>query len=192
MISDLIIPQICALSSVHCGSLDSGHCGFACLRSGGAHLGLHRSHPVPQVWTWQLCPRCSSPPPSSGYRIGYIGRLPGLDNARMCEVMGVAVQGILGFYGRTTPMTWADCEAIEAARAGALRARGFSPGNPRVQIYAATEQGGLGHPHAYRVAAGALIAQIDRVLSGDDGEPQREAARSAVTEKCKQLGCRGE
>ena len=131
-----------------------------------------------------------SPSPDTGYErtraevvrqtaqiLQIIGRLPGLDNARMCEVMGVAVQGILGFFGRTTPMTWADCEAIEAARAGALRARGFSPGNPRVQIYAATEQGGLGHPHAYRVAAGALIAQIDRALSGDDGEPQREAAR---------------
>ena len=146
-----------------------------------------------------------SPSPDTGYErtraevvrqtaqiLQIIGSLPGLDNARMCEVMGVAVHGILGFFGRTTPMTWADCEAIEAARAGALRARGFSPGNPRVQIYAATEQGGLGHPHAYRVAAGALIAQIDRALSGDDGEPQREAARSAVTEKCKQLGCRGE
>ena len=49
--------------------------------------------------------------------IRQIGRLPGLDNARMREVMEVAVQGIMGFYGRTTPFTWADCEEIEKERA---------------------------------------------------------------------------
>ena len=123
---------------------------------------------------------------------GAIGRIPGMDNARMCETMDVAVQGVMGYFGRATPFTWGDCERMEQARAYALRLRGFSPGVPKLQIYAEHPEGGLGHHHVYRVAAAALMAQVDRALSGADGEPQRAAVQSAIVETCKRLGCRGE
>ena len=71
----------------------------------------------------------------------------------------------------------ADCKAIEGARAVAMQQRGFSPSVPHLQIYAKARDGGLQHEHAYRVAAAALIDQIDRALCGAEGEPHRAAVK---------------
>ena len=43
----------------------------------------------------------------------------------------------------------------------------------------------------YRVAAAALIDQIDRALCGAEGEPHRAAVKSAIVGACRRLGCRG-
>ena len=84
--------------------------------------------------------------------------------------MSVAVAGVIGYYGRSTPMRMEDCNAIEAARVIAMQhqQRGYSPGEPRLQLYATANDGGLQHEHAYRVAAAALVDQIDRALCGRD------------------------
>ena len=101
--------------------------------------------------------------------------------------MSVAVAGIIGYYGRGTPIRMEDCNAIEAARAVAMQQRGYCPGEPRLQIYASAADGGLQHEHAYRVAAAALVDQIDRALCGRDGEPHRAAVKSAIVSTCTRL-----
>jgi hypothetical protein len=74
-----------------------------------------------------------------------IGRVPLLSNAQMSKVMSMAVTGIVAYWGRSTVLRWEDCVAIEAARAIAMRQRGFSAGVPYVQMYAAHAAGGLQH-----------------------------------------------
>ena len=120
-----------------------------------------------------------------------IGRIPALNNVQMSKCMSIAVAGVIGYYGRSTPLSMADCKAIEGARAVAMQQRGFSPSVPHLQIYANARDGGLQHEHAYRVAAAALIDQIDRALCGAEGEPHRAAVKSAIVGACRRLGCRG-
>ena len=59
--------------------------------------------------------------------------------------------------------------AIEAARATALRQRGICPGEPRIQMFAPHEAGGLSHEHTYQYAAASLVDEFDWVLNGDAG-----------------------
>ena len=119
-----------------------------------------------------------------------IGRIPVLTCEQTDQMMSLAVGGIIGYYGRATPLRWHDCQKVERARAYAMRVRGFTPTIPRVQMYAATAEGGLGHAHAYQAAAAALVDQIDRALCGGDGEPARVAVEAAVASTCWRLGCR--
>jgi hypothetical protein len=85
--------------------------------------------------------------------------------------MALALSGIIGYYGRSTVITWEDCQSIEQVRASALNAKGYSVGIPRLQIYDVKERGGMGMEHAYTYAAAALIDQVDRALSAVEGEP---------------------
>ena len=87
-------------------------------------------------------------------------------------------------------MPWAVCAAIETARADALRKRGICPGEPRIQIFAPHEAGGLGHEHTYQYAAAALVDTFDWVLAGDAGAPSRQALASHIALSCWRLGCR--
>ena len=121
-----------------------------------------------------------------------IGRIPVLTSEQMDQMMSLAVGGIIGYYGRATPIRWSDCQRIERARAYAMRVRGFTPTIPRVQMYAAPTEGGLGHAHAYQATAAALVDQIDRALCGGDGEPARVAVEAAIASTCWRLGCRAD
>lgn len=121
-----------------------------------------------------------------------IGRIPVLTNEQMQQMMSLAIDGVIGYYGRATPLRWRDCQQIERARAHAVRQRGFSPSVPRLQVYAGPGEGGLGHAHAYQTAAAALVDQIDRALCGGDGEPARVAVEAAIASTCWRLGCRGD
>ena len=77
------------------------------------------------------------------------GRIPLLNNDQLRRVTNAALSGIIGYRGRGTALRWTDCVAIEAARALALRQRGFAaPAAPSLHIYAPAEAGGLGHTHA--------------------------------------------
>ena len=120
-----------------------------------------------------------------------IGRVPHMNNDHMRRVMSLAIGGVIGYRGRSTILTWDDCKAIEASRVLALRQRGYTPGIPQVQIYETPEEGGMGHEHAYAIAAAALIDQVDRALCARDGEPHRIAVIAAIEQTCYRLGCRG-
>ena len=123
--------------------------------------------------------------------IGLIGRVPQLTSHQMSRAIGLAVGGTIGFYGRSSAITWSDCASIEEARVAALRARGFSLGVPRLAIFDTVGRGGLGHEHTFAVATAALRDQIDRALCGRAGEPARAAVEDAIAKTCLRLGCRG-
>jgi hypothetical protein len=120
-----------------------------------------------------------------------IGRIPCLSNEQMSKCMSVAVSGIVGYWGRSTPLRMDDMQAAEAARAVAVQQRRFTPGTPHLQIYANVSDGGLQHEHAYRMAAAALVDQVDRAMCGAEGEPHRAAGKSAMRQVSWRLGCRG-
>ena len=120
--------------------------------------------------------------------IGMIGRVPRLRQDQMSKGMSLAIAGVIGYYARSTVLTWADCVQIEQARAAALRAAGYTTGVPRVQMYKTPAFGGMNHEHAYAYASAALCDQIDRALSGGDGEPARIAVEDALASTCARLG----
>ena len=66
--------------------------------------------------------------------MGMIGRLPHATEAQMNKAMALAMAGVIGYYGRSTVITWENCVQIEGARVKALRARGY-PTEPREVLY---------------------------------------------------------
>ena len=100
--------------------------------------------------------------------------------------MELALAGVCGYYCRSTPMTWADCQRIEAVRVEVLARRGLCAETPRAAVYLPGEAGGMGHMHAYQYASAAYIDQFHRALSGGVGEP----ARVAVGERAEPIEAR--
>ena len=121
-----------------------------------------------------------------------VGNLSHLTVEQMRRNMALALSGIIGYYGRSTVITWEDCEAIEQVRASALRARRFSVGVPKLQMYDAEEGAGMEMEHAYTYAVAALVDQVDRALCATEGEPARLAAESSLAHTLKRLGCRSD
>jgi hypothetical protein len=93
--------------------------------------------------------------------IRLIDSVPILGPEQIRRAVELAVSGICGFYGRSTPIPWATCKEIEAVRAEVLQRRGISPSSPRLPIFAPCEAGGLGHTHTYQIAASAFVDQVD-------------------------------
>ena len=60
--------------------------------------------------------------------IGLIGRTPLATMKQMESAIGLAISGTIGYYCRSTVLTWADAVQIEKARVSALSARGFTDG----------------------------------------------------------------
>ena len=122
--------------------------------------------------------------------IRLIGRVPILGPEQLKRAMELALHGIIGFYARSTPVPWEVCKSIEAVRAEVLQRRGICPAAPRLPIYAPCAAGGLGHTHAYQIAASAFIDQIDRMINSDANTPAREVATAHLAAGCWKLGCR--
>lgn len=122
--------------------------------------------------------------------IRMLSYVPTLGPEQLRRGMSLAIAGTLGYFARATPVPYSVCAAIETARADALRRRGICPGEPRIQMFAPHEAGGLQHEHTYQYAAAALIDEFDWVLSGDAGAPARQALASHIALSCWRLGCR--
>ena len=66
------------------------------------------------------------------------------------EMTDVIIEGVLGFYGRSTPMSWEFCEKVERVRRQCMVLRGSRRrGEGTCEVYAKQEAGGLGACHAY-------------------------------------------
>ena len=87
--------------------------------------------------------------------IGLIARIPLLSEEQLAKAIELALAGIIGYYGRSTVITWEDAVQIENARGEALRAKGFTTGLPKATMYV-NRGSGLEHTHAYAMAAAAL------------------------------------
>ena len=123
--------------------------------------------------------------------IGLLGRVPCLTEQQYGCAVSLALSGCIGYYARSTVLTWEDCVTIEQARVAALQAKGVTEGVPRRQIFGSPEHAEMGHEHAYVIAAAALRDQIDRALCGREGEPARAVVEEAIAKTCYRLGCRG-
>ena len=121
--------------------------------------------------------------------IRQIGRVDMLGPKQLRRGFELAMAGVLGYYCRSTPMTWASCQQIEAVRAEVMARRGICASTPRAAIYLTGEAGGAGHMHAYQYAAAAYIDQFHRALGGGLGEPVRAAVSERVAVTCQRLGC---
>ena len=119
-----------------------------------------------------------------------IGRIPILTSAQMASFMTSALSSVISYKSRSTILRWEDAEAIEAARAQAMRTAGYSPGVPRTQLYEPEDMGGHAHQHVYAISAAAYIDQIDRALCGHFGEPHTGVVADAIARTCHRLGCR--
>ena len=120
-----------------------------------------------------------------------IGRVGVLGEEQLRIAMGLAVEGVVSYYGRSTAIGWEACEEIERVRAEVLRKRGFVAGTPRVQIHAAVKAGGMGHRHAYQHAIAALSDQFERTITGPEGTPAREALIAHIEATYVRLGWTG-
>ena len=121
--------------------------------------------------------------------IRQIGRVDMLGPRQLRRGFELAMAGVMGYYCRSTPMTWKGCQQIEAVRAEVMARRNICASTPRAAIYLPGEAGGAGHMHAYQYAAAAYIDQFNRALGGGLGEPVRTAVSERVAETCKRLGC---
>ena len=123
--------------------------------------------------------------------IGLIGRTPLETLSQMEKAISLAISGTIGYYGRSTSLTWDNSIQIEKARVQAVKGRGFTEGVPRLSLYDTVGRGGIGHEHAYSIGLAAMRDQIDRALCGREGEPARAAVEDAIARTCRNLGCRG-
>ena len=120
--------------------------------------------------------------------LGLIAKVEALGPAQVTQAMNMAIGGIIGYTGRSTPIGWAACTKIEAARAAALKQAGLAGGRRRAPLYLPEEAGGLGHIHSYQVAAAALADEFERAFNAGPGEPAKEAVEGAVAEAGERLG----
>jgi ribonuclease HI len=123
--------------------------------------------------------------------IQVIGRVEGLTLEQLNETIDIAIAGIIGYYGRATPMRWEDMEKVEQERRKVLKNRGYARSVPRARCYTNTRRGGMEVQHAYVVAAAALVDQVDRMLCGGSGAPARRVIEAAISSTMWRLGCRG-
>ena len=103
--------------------------------------------------------------------ISSVGVADRLTLERYCDAITC---GTVYYYGRTVPLSWADCEQIEVDRRKAYSRLGHRHRlAARVQVYAEGAHGGYGVIHLYAHAGAAVFDQVDLALSGELGEPDR-------------------
>ena len=121
-----------------------------------------------------------------------IGKIDMLGPSQMVAAMDLAIGGVIGYTGRSTPIDYETCKRIEAERAKALRRAGIGEGRHRAALFLPPEAGGMGLTHAYQMAAAAYLDQFERAFEAGEGEPAREAVEGAVAEKARERGYSGE
>jgi hypothetical protein len=81
------------------------------------------------------------------------GQLRHLDAYDIQKSIDTITEGVVGFIGRATVVTWEDCEAVESARRMAMHNHRSAVVWPREHLYQSLDAGGHGSAHAYQVAA---------------------------------------
>ena len=118
-----------------------------------------------------------------------VGRLGGAQLEQVRDCLLTVVRGVLGYYGRATPMARAVCHGIDVEMRRVLAALGHRGRCGQVlQAYAPVKAGGLGLEPAACTAAAALCDELSRALAGRDGEPARLAIESQIALTCHRLG----
>jgi len=120
-----------------------------------------------------------------------VGQLTQLDLGELQQSIDTKVEGVVGFAGRGTVITWEDCEAMKGARRKALAKHGSTVTWPRAHVYTETSAGGEGNNHAYQTAAASWMSAMDNALAAPAGQTAGMLARNMVAATAWRLGCRG-
>ncbi len=67
--------------------------------------------------------------------IGMAGRIPYLCADQLGEMMGMIMGGVIGYYGRGTPIDDDTCQRIVGVQEYVARVRGFGTGRPHIMMY---------------------------------------------------------
>ena len=111
--------------------------------------------------------------------------------SQLIEMTDCVIEGVIGFYGSSTPLSRDWCEGVEKHRRALLvRAGHRRRGEGNCEVYAEGRAGGLGASHTYQVARAALISEVYKALNTPIKSPVRYAARSALAVTAWRLGCR--
>ena len=102
-----------------------------------------------------------------------VGRLGGAQLEQVRDCLLTVVRGVLGYYGRATPMARAVCHGIDVEMRRVLAALGHCG-------RCGHAAGGLGLEAAACTAAAALCDEVSRALAGRDGKPACLAIESLV------------
>ena len=114
-----------------------------------------------------------------------------MDKKHTCKVLAVVVEGVLGFYGRSTSLGWQGAEKIAVLQRRALWMAGHrhaKEGNR--ELYMKWAGGGSQITHPYQVSSAAIVSEMDKALNSVSKTPVRIAVRSALALNCWRLGCR--
>ena len=123
--------------------------------------------------------------------LGMLGRLGVLNAAQYETASRAAVDSVIGYYGRSTPIDRKTCDRIEVMRRQQLAKLGHRGNDGSVaQVYMSTAKGGLGASHSYAAATAALLDETMRVLALPSGTPSRAAMESAMLLTMWRLGWR--
>ena len=118
-----------------------------------------------------------------------VGRLGGAQLAQLRQCLLTVVRGVLGYYGRATPLGRALGERLDVEMRKQLTGCGHRSGSGHVlQVIAPEKAGGMGIEPAVCTAAAALCDEVARGLAGRDGEPARLALESLIALTCHRLG----
>ena len=110
---------------------------------------------------------------------------------QMIEMPDCVIEGVVGFYGRSTPLSREFCEKVEKCRrAQFVRVGKRRRGEGNCEVYAEHRAGGFRAVHTYQVAGAAMISEVYRGLNTPVRSPVRYAVRSALAVIAWRLGCR--
>ena len=103
-----------------------------------------------------------------------LGRLGGLtlEQLRACTL--ALLRGVLGYYGRATPMGDAACDRLDKAVLALLAAAGHrGAADDVLLVYTECEAGGWGFEPAGAIAGAAYLDECKRILNGPDTDGAR-------------------
>ena len=122
--------------------------------------------------------------------VGMIGRVQGLSLEQVQMAIALAVEGVIGYFGRAVHIDGPTCEKIERAIEEVLATRGWGAG--RGAHRAARQKGGMGWTSVRAMAAAAYVSKVHRVLNGGDGEPAKVVLAKRIEQVVWRLAGRGD
>ena len=122
--------------------------------------------------------------------VGMIGRVQGLSLEQVQMAIALAVEGVIGYFGRAVHIDGPTCEKIERAIEEVLATRGWGAG--RGAHRAARQKGGMGWTSVRAMAAAAYVSEVHRVLNDGDGEPAKVVLAKRIEQVVWRLAGRGD